>query len=162
MRGADTALRLSMNKTRMTAIAIGLAMASAGTLSAQTQETKTTTKTQVEVKGGKSITAIGCLERRENGNYVLTNIRDVRGMDPSQYALVTDDDLAKHVGERVRIEGKTVSAGHGKVLVKSETKTEVENGQDVETKSRTEGTTGTLDMPFLGVKSVKTLSSSCS
>ena len=29
-------------------------------------------------------------------------------------------------------------------------------------KSRTEGTTGTLEMPFLGVKSLKTLSSSCS
>ena len=83
-------------------------------------------------------------------------------MDPSRYALVTDDDLAKHVGERVRIQGKTVSAGNGTVSVKSETKTEVENGKDLETKSRTEGTTGTLEMPFLGVKSLKTLSSSCS
>jgi hypothetical protein len=151
-----------MNTTHMTAIAIGLAMVSAGALSAQTQETKTTTKTQVEMKGGKSVTVIGCLERRENGDYMLTKIRDVRGMDPSQYALVTDDDLAKHLGERVRIQGKTVSAGNGTVTVKSETKTEVENGKDLEKKSRTEGTTGTLDMPFLGVKSLKTLSSSCS
>ena len=151
-----------MNTTHMTAIAIGLAVVSAGALNAQTQETKTTTKTQVEMKGGKNVTVTGCLERRENGDYMLTSIRDVRGMDPSQYALVTDDDLAKHVGERVRIEGKTVSAGHGKVTVKSETKTEVEDGKDVETKSRTEGTTGALDVPFLGVKSLKTVSSSCS
>jgi hypothetical protein len=151
-----------MNTTRMTLIAIGVAMVSTGALSAQTQETKTTTKTQVEMKGGKSITVIGCLERRENGDYMLTTIRDARGMDPSRYALVTDDDLAKHVGERVRIEGKTVSAGNGKVSVKSESKTEVENGKDVELKTKTEGTTGTLEMPYLGVKSLKTISSSCS
>jgi len=93
---------------------------------------------------------------------MLTNIRDVRGMDPTRYALVTDDDLTKHVGERVRIEGKTVSAGDGTVSVKADTKTDVENGKDIETKSKTEGTTGTLDIPFLGVKSLKTLSSSCS
>jgi len=151
-----------MNKTRTMTIAIGLVVAAAGALSAQTQETKTTTKTKVEMKGGKSITVAGCLERRDNGDYVLTSIRDVRGMDPSRYALVTDDDLSAHVGERVRIQGKTVSPGDGTVTVKSETKTEVESGKDLETKSRTEGTTGTLEMPFLGVKSLKTLSSSCS
>jgi hypothetical protein len=81
-----------MNMTQMTAIAIGLAVVSAGALRAQTQETKTTTKTKVEMKGGKDVTIVGCLERRDNGDYVLTNIRDVRGMDPTQYALVTDDD----------------------------------------------------------------------
>jgi hypothetical protein len=151
-----------MNKTRMTTIAIGLAVACVGALSAQTQETKTTNKTTVEMKGGKSVTVTGCLERRESGDYMLTSIRDVRGMDPSRYALVTDDDLSKHVGERVRIEGKTVSPGDGTVAAKSETKTEVESGKELETKSQTEGTTGALDMPFLGVKSLKTLSSSCS
>jgi hypothetical protein len=151
-----------MNKTRMTTIAIGLAVACVGAASAQTQETKTTTRTKVEMKGGKSVTVMGCLERRENGDYMLTSIRDVRGMDPSRYALVTDDDLARHVGERVRIQGKTVSPGDGTVSVKSEMKTEVENGKDLELKSRTEGTNGTLEMPFLGVKSLKTLSSSCS
>lgn len=50
------------------------------------------------------------------------------------------------------------SAGNGK----SETNNEVERGKDLETKSRTEGATGTFEMPFLGVKSLKTLSSSCS
>ena len=54
-----------MNITRMTAIAIGLTVVSAGALRAQTQETKTTTKTKVEMKGGKDVTFIGCLERRE-------------------------------------------------------------------------------------------------
>jgi hypothetical protein len=151
-----------MNMTRMTAIAIGLTVVSAGALGAQTQETKTTTKTKVEMKGGKDVTVIGCLERRDNGDYTLTKIRDARDTDPTRYTLITDDNLTKHVGERVRIEGKTVSAGDGTVSVKSDTKTEVENGKDLELKSKTEGTTGTLGIPFLGVKSVKTLSSSCS
>ena len=151
-----------MNMTRMTAIAIGLTVVSAGALRAQTQETKTTTKTKVEMKGGKDVTVVGCLERRDNGDYMLTNIREASGMDPTGYALITEDDLTKRVGERVRIEGKTVSAGGGTVSVKSDTKTEVENGRDVELKARTLGTTGTRDVPFLGVKSVKTLSSSCS
>ena len=151
-----------MNMTGMTAIVIGITVVSAGAVRAQSQETKTTTKTKVEMKGGKNVTVVGCLERRDNGDYILTNIRDVRGMDPTRYALVTDDDLAGRVGERVRVEGKTVSAGDGKVSVTSDTKTEVENGNDVELKSKTEGTTGTLDIPFLGVKSLKTLSSSCS
>jgi hypothetical protein len=123
----------------MPAIAIGLAVVS-------------------EIKGGKNITAVGSPERRENGDYMLTSIRGVPGMDLSRYALVTDDDLANHVGERERIQGKTVSAGNGK----SETNNEVESGKDLETKSRTEGATGTFEMPFLGVKSLKTLSSSCS
>jgi hypothetical protein len=108
-----------MNMTRMTAVAIGLTLVSVGALRAQTQETKTTTKTKVEMKGGKDVTMVGCLERRDHG------------------------------------------ACDGTVSVKADTKTEVENGKDIETKSKTEGTTGTLDIPFLGVKSLKTLSSSC-
>src|SRR6185436_20445554 len=62
---------LSMNMTRMTAIAIGLTVVSAGALGAQTQETKTTTKTKVEMKGGKDVAIVGCLERRDNGDYML-------------------------------------------------------------------------------------------
>jgi len=151
-----------MNITGMTAIAIGLTVVSAGAVRAQSQETKTTTKTKVEMKGGKDVTIVGCLERRDNGDYMLTDIRDVRGTDPTRYALVTDDDLTARVGQRVRIVGKTVSAGDGKVSVTSDTKTEVENGKDLELKSKTEGTTGMLGVPFLGVKSLKTLSPSCS
>jgi hypothetical protein len=133
---------LSVNTIRLPAIAIGLAVVS-------------------EMKGGKNITAVGCQERREDGDNMLTSIRGVRALGPSRYALVTGD-LANHVGERVRIRGKTVSAGNGTVSVKSETNNEVESGKDLETKLRTEGATGTFEMPFLGVKSLKTLSSSCS
>jgi hypothetical protein len=151
-----------MTTRTITAAAFGLALATGGVLSAQTQETKTATRTQAEMKGGKNISVMGCLDRRENGDYVLTSIRDVRGMDPSRYTLISDDDLARHVGERVRIEGKTVPAGNGTPPVKSGTRAGVENDEDIETTSKVEGTAGALVPPFLGVKSLKTLASSCS
>jgi hypothetical protein len=65
------------------------------------------------------------------------------------------------VGQRVRIKGKAVTNGDGKVSVESETKTEVENGKDLESTTKTVGTSGAFDLPFLGVRSMKTLSSSC-
>jgi hypothetical protein len=150
-----------MRATRTTAMAIGLAAIWAAALIAQTQETQTTTKTKMEIKGGKDITVIGCLERRANGDFILTELRRDRRLDPSQYALVASEDLSKHVGERVEIHGKAVVDGNGKVAFESKTKTEVENGKDQETKTKTEGTIGALDMPVLGVHSMKKLSSSC-
>lgn len=150
-----------MKMTRLTTVAIGVAALCAAGLSAQTQETQTTTKTKVEIKGGKDVTVIGCLERRSNGDYVLTEVRDNSRLEHSRYALVTSQDLSKHVGERVEIRGKAVTNGDGKVSVESKTKTEVENSPDQKTKTKTEGTTGAFDLPYLGVRSMKTLSSSC-
>lgn len=150
-----------MTRTRLTTVAIGLAALCAAGLTAQTQETQTTTKTKIEIKGGKDVTVIGCLERGSSGTYLLTEVRGNNRVERSRYALVTSEDLSKHVGERVEIRGKAVTNGDGKVSVESKTKTEVENGQDQETKSKTEGTTGAFDLPYLGVRSMKTLSSSC-
>jgi hypothetical protein len=151
-----------MTTTRLTTVAIGrAALCTVVGLAAQTQETQTTTKTKIEVKGGKDVTVIGCLERRSIGGYVLTEVHDGNRREHSRYALVTSEDLSKHVGERVEIKGKAVTNGDGKVSVESKTKTEVENGPDQETKTKTEGTTGAFDLPFLGVRSMKTLSSSC-
>jgi hypothetical protein len=150
-----------MQTIRRTVITFGLAVVCAAGLTAQTQETKTTTKTKVEVKGGKEVTVVGCLERRPNGNYILTDILERRTVDPMRYSLLTSEDLSKRVGERVEIHGKVVANGNGKISVESTTKTEVENGKDQETKSRTEGTSGVLDMPLLGMTSMKTLSSTC-
>ena len=67
-------------------------------------------------------------------------------------------DVGVSFRRRDILRGAPVSAGNGK----SETNNEVESGKDLEAKSRTEGADGTFDMPFLGVKSSKTLSSSCS
>jgi hypothetical protein len=150
-----------MQMNRTTAVALGLVAVCAAGLTAQTQETKTTTKTKVEIKDGRNVTVTGCLERRENGDYFLTDVREKGRTDPSQYALVTNDDLSKHVGERVEVKGQAVANGNGRVKIESKTKTEVENGKDLESKSKTEGTSGALDMPLLGLKSIKTVASSC-
>ncbi len=150
-----------MQTSRRTAVAIGLAAMCAAGLTAQTQETKTTTSTKVEIKGGKDVTLIGCLDRNSNGDYLLTKVRTNRRQEPSQYSLVTSEDLSKHVGERMEIHGKVVADGNGKVSVESTTKTEVDNGKDRETKAKTEGAIGALDMPFLGVSSTKTLGTFC-
>ena len=148
-----------MTMTRLTAVAFGLAVCCAAGLAAQSQETQTTTKTKVEMKGGKSVTVIGCVERR-SGGYVLTEGR-ANSIEHARYALISDKDLSKYVGERVEIKGKTVTNREGKIAFESKTKTEVENGKDRETKTKTEGTTGIFDIPYLGVRSMKTLSSSC-
>src|SRR5579864_6572584 len=95
--------RSTMPTTFKTALAIGLAAICTAGLTAQTQETKTTTKTKTEIKGGKDVTVIGCLDRYPNGHYILTDVRENRRREPSQYALVTSEDLSRHVGERVEI-----------------------------------------------------------
>jgi len=149
-----------MTTIRLTAIAFGVAALSASGLAAQTQETQTTTKTKVEIKGGKTVTVSGCLAQRSNGDYVLTD-EGANRLEHARYAIVTDKDLSKRVGERVEIKGKTVTERDGKVSVESKSKTEVENGKDRETKTKTEGTTGAFALPYLGVDEIKTLSSSC-
>ena len=103
----------------------------------------------------------GCLQSRPDGHYALTDVRDRRHLEHGSYALVTTENLSKRVGHRVEIKGKAVEDGHGTLAVESKTRTEVENGKDRETKMKAEGTTGALDLPYLGVRSVKTLSSSC-
>ena len=145
---------------RSSAAAIGLAVICAAALAAQTQETKTTTQTKIEVKGGKDVTVIGCLDRGVNGDYLLTKVR-AKGRNPSEYSLVTTEDLSKHVGERIEIRGKVVSKGNGTVSIESKTKTEVEHGKDSETKAKTEGAAA-LKVPFLGVVSTRTLGATCS
>ena len=150
-----------MTLTRVTTVAIALAAIWSAGLTAQTQETQTTTKTKIEIKGGKDVTVVGCLERLSNGDYVLGDIRGKERREHARYALITDQDLSLHVGQRVEIKGKAVTDNQGKVSVESKTKTEVENGEDVETKTKTEGTGGAFALPFLGVRSMKTLSSSC-
>ena len=109
-----------MQTTRRTAVAFGLSVMCAAGLAAQTQETKTTTKTKVEVKGGKNVKVVGCLDRGANGDYLLTKLRTKHLQDPAQYALVTSEDLSKHVGERLEVRGNVVSEGNGKVSIESE------------------------------------------
>jgi hypothetical protein len=150
-----------MTSRQLTVAAVGLVAMCAVGLGAQTQETQTTTKTKVEIKGGKNVTVTGCLEKGSTGDFLLTEVGNDSRVERMRYALVTSEDLSKHVGERVEIKGQTVMNGHGKVTVETKTKTEVEDRKDLESKTKTEGNGNALDLPFLGVRSLKTLSASC-
>jgi len=149
-----------MKTTQMT-VALGLVAMCATGLAAQSQDTKTTTTTKIEIKDGKEMTVIGCLTKNVGGDFILTKFNDNRLVNPMQYALVSSDDLAKHVGKLVEIQGKAVADGKGSVSIESKTKVDVENGKDREAKVKTEGSVGASQMPYLGVSSLKTLAGSC-
>ena len=127
----------------------GLAAMLAVGLGAQSGTTKT--KTKVEVKDGKDITISGCLASNPRGGYMLTTMTG-----DMKYMLVTDDDLAKHVGHRIEVKGKATDRGDGKMKVEST----VDSGDD-KTKTTTEFKGDMTGMHYLGVKSVKMISTSC-
>jgi Protein of unknown function (DUF5818) len=118
------------------------------------QSGTTQTKTKVEVKDGKDVKINGCLASNPAGGYILTNANG-----NLKYELITDDDLSKHVGHRVEVEGKAADKGDGKVKIESS----VESGGS-DTKSKTETELKGSDMAgmrYLGVKSVKMISATC-
>ncbi len=147
-----------MTTVRFAALLISVAAMGAG-LAAQTQETQTTTQTKIEVKGGKDVTAVGCVERSGGGNFVLTEGRDAGLVQHPRYALVSSQDLSKYAGKRIQVKGKATTNGQGTVSVESKTKTAVTDEKDQTSKTRTEATTGALDLPALGVRSIKMLGS---
>jgi hypothetical protein len=132
-------------------LAVGVAAMCAASLGAQSGTT--TTKTKVDVKDGKDVEVTGCLERNPGGGYMITNKDgDLR------YALVTNDDLSKHLGHRVEVQGTAADKGDGKVKIESTVKSGDEKTQ---TTSEVEGH-DMKSMKYLGVKSVTMISSSCS
>ncbi len=131
--------------------AFGVAAMCAVGLGAQTGTTET--KTKIEVKDGKDVKISGCLERNPGAGYMLTDRSG--GM---KYALVTNDDLSKHLGHRVEVKGKAADKGDAKVKIESTVGT---SGSDKkETTSEVKGT-DMAGMRYLGVKSIKMLSRSC-
>lgn len=129
---------------------VGLAAMCAVGLGAQSGTT--TTKTKIDVKDGKEITVSGCLEKNPVGGFMLTTASG--GM---KYAIVTDDDLQKHVGHRVELKGKAADRGDGKVKIQSE----VKNGDGEKAKAKTEMKGDMAGMHYLGMKSLKMISTSC-
>lgn len=116
------------------------------------QSGTTTTKTKVDVKDGKDITVSGCLENNPGGGYMLTTTSG-----SMKYAIVTDDDLAKHVGHRVELKGKAADKGDGKVKIEST----VKSGDGDKAKAKTEMKGDMAGMHYLGMKSLKMISTSC-
>jgi len=135
--------------------AFGVAALCAVGVGAQT--TQTTEKTKVEVKDGKEITVSGCVERNPDGGYLLTSTRT----GDMKYALVTSDDLSKHVGHRVEVKGRATDRGDAKVKVEQKSETAREYGSDKDGKVKSEMKGDLPGMHYLGVKSLKMLSESC-
>jgi hypothetical protein len=150
-----------MKATGMIVLALGFAALAGSGAAAQSQDTKTTIETKTEIKGGKDVTVTGCLERGAGTDYVLSGVRQDGGKGPTRYALITKDDLSKNIGHRVEIKGKAVTDGHGTVSIESKTKTEAGNTPDQTTKTKTAGTNGALDVPFLSVTTIESRSPSC-
>lgn len=119
---------------------------------AQTQTTSS--KSKIQVKDGKEITVGGCLERNPGGGYLLTD--STGGL---KYVLVTDDDLAKHVGHRIEVKGKAADRGDGKVKIESKVGTT--GGDKSESKTEIKGD-NMAGMRYLGLKSLKMISKTCS
>jgi hypothetical protein len=136
----------------MKLISAAFCMAAVCAVGLGAQSGTTETKTKIEVKEGKNVTVSGCLERNPGGGYMITTTRGAM-----KYALVTDDDLSKHIGHRIEVKGKAADRGDGKVKIESTVGT---SGGD-KTEAKTELKGDMAGMHYLGVKSVKMLSSSC-
>jgi hypothetical protein len=139
-------------KLERIAVATVLSVVACGAgLSAQSAERKE--KTKIEVKGGKEVTLTGCLERSSGvTDYELTD-----SVGRLKYSVVTDDDLDKYVGRRVEIKGRAADRGDGKVKV--EHTVEGTSGDTSQAKVEARGDTAAL--PFLGLKSIKTIAPTC-
>ncbi len=129
-----------------------VAVICAAGLGAQSSTTETKTKTKIEVTDGKEIRISGCLASNPGGGYMLTTTTG-----EMKYALVTDDNLAKHVGHRIEVRGKAADRGDGKVKMNSTVSTD--GGAKTEVKTELKG--DPAEMHYLGVKSIKMLSSHC-
>jgi hypothetical protein len=134
----------------------GIAAMCAVGLCAQTSTTVTRDKTKIEVKDGKDITISGCLERNPAGGYMLLN--DVGDL---KYALVTDDDLTKHVGERVEVKGKATDRGDAKLRIESKVKGTTGEKAETTSETKTEVKGDLTGLHYLGLKSLKKIASSC-
>lgn len=142
-------------------LALGLtfAVAAATGLAAQSATVKSTSK--LEIKDGRNVVVTGCVRPLRSGTgYFLAHVRGEH-VRSDVYTLVgKEDDLEKHVGELVRIEGKAADVGDD-ARVEIHNKTTVDrDGDDRTTESRSE-MKGALDMPLLGVHSVKGLDRVC-
>ncbi|HJY35402.1 MAG TPA: hypothetical protein VJ260_11140 [Vicinamibacterales bacterium] len=147
----------------MKALILGTTAALAFTVGLAAQSSTTKTETKVDVKDGKDVTVTGCVEASETGaGYVLTHVEPRVGDPLTMFTLVgQESSVGRHLGHLVEIKGKATNVGDdGKVEVTTKTKVEREDGDDTVTKSKSE-IEGPAAPAYLGVRSVKTLRTSC-
>jgi hypothetical protein len=138
-----------------------LAFGFAAALAAQTNDTNSTTAHKHSTtRAGKNITVTGCLDKNSSGEFTLTNASvgratgtsgtaksksSVAGDDTRTWKLENGKDLNKYVGHKVLVTGQPDAT----------TSSHEEKG--------TSGTSGSESSARdLDVKSVRSLSSSCS
>jgi hypothetical protein len=126
------------------------------------QDVEHKSKTKISVKDGKEVTLTGCVVRSPEGNFILSH---AAGKDGSlgSYTLVAEDagDFDDHVGHRVEVKGKAADQGSGKVKIESKTEVDAGAGEKKKRESKTEVEGDLEGLPFLGVKSIKTLATVC-
>ena len=145
-----------MHKLGYTLVAV-VAACSLG--AAQDLEKKTQTKLSVE--DGRDITVTGCVERNVDGGYLLTHAANKGGMLGSYVLASGDDDLKDRVGDRVEIKGKAADQGDGRIKVETKNESRAADGDKKKTTTKSEVKGDLSGLPFLGVKSVKTIAKVC-
>jgi hypothetical protein len=146
----------------MTRLIMATTVALACSVGLSAQSAKVKSETEISVKDGKDVTVTGCVERAASGTGFVLTSTEGKDVESRHYLLVgKDDSMDEHVGHLVEIKGKATDIGDGKVEVKTKTKIEREHAEDKETSAKTEMKGNLQDMPYLGVKSVKTIRESC-
>jgi hypothetical protein len=125
------------------------------------QDLERKTQTKLSVEDGRDITVTGCIERNADGGYLLTRAANKEGSFGSYLLAGENNDLKDRVGYRVEIKGKAADQGEGKVKVETKNETKVGDGEKKKTTSTSEVKGDLTGLPFLGVKSVKTIARSC-
>ena len=135
-----------------------IALSATALVAAQDVERKA--KTKITVQDGKDVTLTGCVARSAEGGFVLTHAAGKDGAAGTYVLAADEDDLEDHIGHRVEVKGKAADKGDGKVKIES--KSEVESGGDTRKRESKTSVEGDLQgLPFLGVKSIKTLATVC-
>jgi hypothetical protein len=156
-------LRLHVRRLPMKELILGTTAALAMVVGLAAQSSTMKSETKVDVKDGKDVTVTGCVEASETGaGYVLTHVEPRIGDPLAMFTLIgQESSVGRHLGHLVEIKGKATNVGDdGKVEVTTKTKIEREDGDDTVTKSKAE-IEGPAAPAYLGVRSVKTLRTSC-
>jgi hypothetical protein len=142
---------------------VAVAIVASGAIAAA-QDIESKTKTKITVKDGKEVTVTGCVARNADGDYKLTNVAGKDGV-LRDYLLVPGDeddlDLDDRIGHRVEIKGKAADKGDGKVKIETRSEVGTSGGDTRKRESKTEVEGDLQGLPYLGVKSIRTLATVC-
>jgi hypothetical protein len=125
------------------------------------QDLEKKTQTKLSVEDGRDVTVTGCVERSADGGYLLTRAANKEGSFGSYILAGDNDDLKDRIGYRVEVKGKAADQGDGKIKLETKNESRVGDGEKKKTTSTSEVKGDLAGLPFLGVKSVKTIARVC-